>query len=313
VPRLRIVLRALMFDLPSLVGNALALWILQEDALRFWVSASVLLLTLSLFFTARSANGWRGVHDFLTGTRVIQVRTSFASVARSAPPERAPLSSYAGMPERIGRYAVSGSVGRSTFGLLLEARDEGLERSVWILELAEGLVSVPEARRMSTRAGRIRWLDKLESEQRRYEVFEAPGGASLLVCAARKTSFTWPRILRLLSSLIEELGHTDGEPVSLHQLWIDRSWNLRVLDAPAGEDPRPARPAPELLLEAARTMLAPGALLPRDMPEHADAVARRLFGLAPPIRRWRRHTRRCAASRTGRWPCRAARAPARSR
>lgn len=136
---------------------------------------------------------------------------------------------------------------------------------------------------MLARSGRIRWLDALESEGRRYEVFEDPGGASLLACTARGVELSYTTLLRLLGSLAQELREAGGERVSLHQLWIDRSWNLRVLDAAAGAEPGPPLAPMELLVATAKAMLPNGCVLPRDLPEHAEPVARRLFGLEPPF------------------------------
>jgi len=269
---------------PRIALGCVAMLAVEHPVLQWLLHQPVAWLLMTLWFvTARPTNGWQGLHDRLTRTRVIQRRALFASAARSRPPAPSPLKRYPDMPERIGRYAVEGEVGRGPYGILLEARDAELQRSVWILALADSLERVAEARRVSTRGGRIRWLDALEGDGTRYEVFEAPGGASLIACSERGLEFGWARMQRLLASLIDELQAAGAPACALEQLWVDGSWNLRIIDAPPGREPGPPLAAERLLVEAARRMMPNGAVLPPDLPEHAEAIAQRLLGTGRPF------------------------------
>lgn len=277
-------LRALVFESPKLVaGMASLVFAVEATGPRLLLALAPPLVMLVFFVTARPWNGWRGAHEFVSRTRVVQRRTPYASVARSAPPDRSPLTMPAGMPARIGRYTIQGCVGRTPSGLLLEARDDELQRSVWILR-PDGLSApLADARRSCTRAGRLRWLDTSTVDGTTCEIFEAPGGASLRACSERRATVSWSRIAVLLTSLVDELEESGGESVSLEQLWVDGSWNLRVLDEPLGEEAARGLAPAELVIAAARTLLPDKSLLPADLPEHAEDVARRLFGAARPF------------------------------
>ncbi len=285
-PRLGVLVRTLVFFAP-MIGLEIAARILHVRPATYTerILPAEFVATLALFVTMRARNGWRGVHELASSTRVIQRRHPFASTARSAPPPSAPLARHPDAPERIGDYVVDGALGRSPFGVLLQARDAELGRSVWVLQLDEGRDAVPAERRGLGRAGRIRWLDVLHVNGRNYEVFEDPGGASLLACCARGVELPWATMLRLLVSLARELCESDEQRIALHQLWIDRSWNLRVLDASSGQEPGPPLAPAELLVATAKAMLPKGCVLPRDLPEHAESIARRLFGLDAPFER----------------------------
>lgn len=241
------------------------------------------LLPLLAFVSARRSNGWRGLHELASCTRTIRIRQPFASAARATPPPETPIASYPGMPERVGDYAILGAIERTPWGILLKARDEALERKVWMLQLEPGRAPLPEARRQLHRMGRVRWLAALESGGRWYEVFEDPGGASLLACAARGLEIPFPTQRRLLASLASELAWSGAERLPLHRLWVDRSWSIRVLDAGVGEAEGSKFAPPELLTQSARALLPKSAVLPIDLPESAEPIARRLYGVDAPF------------------------------
>ncbi|MBI5362224.1 MAG: protein kinase [Planctomycetes bacterium] len=282
--RARTALRALVFFSPPLARDVYMRIANPEDSnLGLVIGMGGTWLGLLMLVSMRRGNGWRGLHEFASGTRTIQRRHPFASTKRAAPPPDAPLAAYSAMPARVGEYSVQGAIGRTPWGILLKARDEALERSVWMLELEPGRAQVPEERRVLQRGGRVRWLAALEVGERKYEVFEDPGGTSLLACAARGIAIPFATQRRMLTSLAQELAESGDEPLSLHRLWIDRSWSVRVLDASAGDAPTSEHAPSELLVRAARALLPQGSTLPSDLPESAEPVARKLYGLEPPF------------------------------
>jgi len=192
-----------------------------------------------------------------------------------------------GLPERLGTYATVGRIGRSAAGEIFEASDTGLDRRVWIHRRDPGAPPLAPERRSLESATRLRWLDGFEENGCRHEVFEAPGGARLLDCCASEGRLAWPTAHGMLSTLAAEMDRDPPARISLDQLWIDRSWSLRILDEPLGENVSPQRGPMELLVLAAHTSLgaSPGsaAALPPDLPEHAEPTARRLLGLGQPF------------------------------
>jgi hypothetical protein len=226
------------------------------------------------------------VHELLSGTRVVAEPLPFARlVARRAPPpsrlEPADLA-----PARFGEYATLGLVGRTASGEIFEASDPHLDRRVWIHAPAAGSAEIPSSRRSLDRPMRLRWLDAIEVGGRRHEVFEAPGGARLSECGAGATGIEWPTAHRLLTALAEELERTDVACPTIDQLWVDRSWNLRVLDEPLGDAKAQPEGPLELLAHVARACAGTHSgenRIPADLPEHAESAVRSLIGLEKPF------------------------------
>jgi hypothetical protein len=167
---------------------------------------------------------------------------------------------------------------------MLKARDATLERSVWIhVPTVKGAIA-DGGRRSLTRSARLRWLDVVRTEGGDADVFESPGGSSLPVFSQRHGSIDWPNAQRLMLALVEELsiGPTDARGLALEQVWIDRNWDVRLLDEPVGHGPFTRLAPLDLVHEAARALFvgrkdnAP--VLPVDLPLHAEEAVRRLMG-----------------------------------
>jgi serine/threonine protein kinase len=243
--------------------------------------------TLAMLSTMRRRNGWRGVHELVSRTRVVAEPLPFARFVRQKAPPASHLERPDRMPARLGTYATVGRVGRTTSGEFFEASDTGLDRRVWVHLRDPGAPELASERRSLERATRLRWLDGFEERGRRHDVFEAPGGARFLDCCASGGRLSWPVSHGVLSALAQELEGNPPVRISLEQLWIDRSWSLRILDEPLGESVSPERAPLELLSLAASTSFgassASGMELPPDLPEHAERTVRRLLGLEAPF------------------------------
>ena len=113
-----------------------------------------LLLTILLFSTARRGNGWTGVHELLSRTRVVQrnVRPVASAAPKPSPADLVPaLSSL----RRVGPYAVHTMVGETGGGRLFVGVDPILRRHVWIHEVPPGTPPVDATRRDVSRPGRL--------------------------------------------------------------------------------------------------------------------------------------------------------------
>ena len=175
-------------------------------------TALSLLLTILLFSTARRGNGWTGVHELLSRTRVVQrnVRPVASAAPKASPADLVPaLSSL----RRVGPYAVHTMVGETGGGRLFIGIDPILRRHVWIHEVPPGTPPVDATRRDVSRPGRLYWLAGRRSATENWDAFEAPRGEPFLT--APPTS-DWRQVHRALSSLATELdasaqrrqGHT---------------------------------------------------------------------------------------------------------
>ena len=123
---LRVGLRTAVFHVPTLFF--MGAWNVQPHVLLS------LLLTILLFSTARRGNGWTGVHELLSRTRVVQrnVRPVASAAPKASPADLVPaLSSL----RRVGPYAVHTIVGETGGGRLFIGIDPILRRHVWIHEV----------------------------------------------------------------------------------------------------------------------------------------------------------------------------------
>ena len=225
----------------------------------------VLLLVL-LFVPMRRRNGFAAAQDLLTGTRVI-----FAPVAVSRLPiPDAPTNQPTQSGKRIGPFAVTSREGEWIF-----ARDEALDRRVWIRPVAPGTAPIAGERRDACRTGRLRWLTGRRSAEEFWDAYEAPDGAPLAVFLAGEQP--WARVRSWLLDLAEELeaSFAVGTPVGttgIDRLWLTREGRVLLLDFPAPGAPRghtrtvrDTIGVQEFLLDVAT------AALPRRIPLHARA------------------------------------------
>lgn len=222
---LRVGLRTAVFHVPTLFF--MGAWNVQPHVLLS------LLLTILLFSTARRGNGWTGVHELLSRTRVVQ-RNVLRLVA-SAPPKASPADLVPALSSlrRVGPYAVHTIVGETGSGRLFIGVDPILRRHVWIHEVAPGTPPVDATRRDVSRPGRLYWLAGRRSATENWDAFEAPRGEPFLT--APPTS-DWRQAHRALSSLATELDAYAHEDVdtrrSLAHVWRRPDGQLVLLDFP---------------------------------------------------------------------------------
>ena len=123
-----------MFHVPTVIFFMGAT---RGSTVRAVYTALSLLLTILLFSTARRGNGWTGVHELLSRTRVVQrnVRPVASAAPKASPADLVPaLSSL----RRVGPYAVHTMVGETGGGRLFVGVDPILRRHVWIHEVPPG-------------------------------------------------------------------------------------------------------------------------------------------------------------------------------
>jgi hypothetical protein len=244
-----------------------------------------LLLTVLLFSTARRRNGWTGVHELLSGTRVVQ-RNVLRSVRSAAPKASATdlVPAFSSL-RRVGPYAVHTMIGETGGGRLFVGVDPILRRHVWIHEVALGTPPVDAIRRDVSRPGRLYWLAGRRSPAENWDAFEAPVGDPLL--SASSTS-DWREVHRSLSSLTIELDASvreemDIRPILAH-VWKRPDGHLVLLDFPwpglAASDANQNLDPVELLAAVSRHLVAPG--MEPAAPLSATTLLNRLASAAPP-------------------------------
>ena len=183
-----------------------------------------IVLIVILFLPMRWRNGYAAVQDMLTGTRVI-----LAPVVASR--LRIPDAS-AGPPTQSGRHIGPFAVIRRE-GDWTVARDEVLERRVWILQAAPGTPPVSGPLRDECRTGRLRWLTGRRSEEGNWDAYEAPDGAPLVNFL--KGEQPWLRVRSWLLDIADELSASFSERTRIgaagpDRLWLTREGRVLLLD-----------------------------------------------------------------------------------
>jgi hypothetical protein len=199
----------------------------------------------------RKRNGYRGLHELLSGTRVLRVPEPEAPrPGVDAAPETRPLP--ATVPAQIGPYHLKGAFAS---GDQFIAEDRGLGRQVLIVKRSSQL-PVSDVRRQIFRPTRLRWLGEFNHGDQLWDVFVAPIGCTLIQLIKQKGRFDWQTFRPLLDELHSELvaSANDGtlpESLSIDQVWIQADGRMvlldRPLDEPASEPAGDASPAARIV------------------------------------------------------------------
>jgi uncharacterized RDD family membrane protein YckC/peroxiredoxin len=198
-----------------------------------WLIPTV--IQLLIFYPCRRRNGFAGLHDLWSRTRVLA--QSDQPVRPGMPPELE-LPPVAGETARIGPYHVLAELGQSDDAAVLLGYDSRLLRKVWLRRVSAAAPAVDAALRHLGRPGRLRWLNAKRSDDDSWDAYEAPAGQPLLGLISVRQD--WGKIRFWLLDLAEELktGVKDGSMprvLSLDRVWITADGHAKLLDFPAPE------------------------------------------------------------------------------
>jgi hypothetical protein len=316
----RIVLRTLVFYLLVNLGGLAAmplLWGFDTLPNEAQMVRSVMFVLLFYPLTAagiglvlctmRTRNGYRGVHEFASGTRVVRLPGKERKrIVRAARPEQA-LEHPDGLPERLGSYAVRGALCWEEGNKVLVGEDKSLERRValWLRPATEP--PLQDTRRALTRPTRLRWLASGSFDGHQWDAFMSASGISLPELVAGEGPQPWSEVRPLLLQLTEELLAADKDGtlpplLGVEQVLIQNNGQVELLDWCAG------RAGPRIQPDQADSqrglaLLAEVAVLalegrPRDLktvpdrkpgirallPQHAVELLGRLLSVGKPYR-----------------------------
>ena len=180
-----------------------------------------------LALPARQGNGFYGLHDILTGTRVI--RRSAVSEPGRTPAPTPPLEQATGT--RIGPYEVVSVVSTTDAQRVLLGWDPRLKRSVWIRVMAPGASELPSVVRNISRSTRLHWLQGQRTESGAWDAYESLDGQPLLAVTNVQS---WRSVSIWLRDLAHELalGTAEGsvDVLALDRIWITASGRAKLLD-----------------------------------------------------------------------------------
>ena len=171
-----------------------------------------------LFSTARRGNGFAGVHELLSKTRVI-LKSSYETRPMVQLEREVVVFPHAA--RRIGPYEVLDSLRASQEHELLAGYDKRLRRKVWINLVPAGSPAITTLRRDLSRAGRLRWLSGKRTGEDCWDAYEAVAGKPLLAFLGEPQP--WRTVRHWLHDLAEELQAALKEKSPL-DLGLDRVW-----------------------------------------------------------------------------------------
>ncbi|MHC4220757.1 MAG: RDD family protein, partial [Planctomycetota bacterium] len=169
-----------------------------------------------LALRARPENGFATAWELASGTRVV-VRPK-GTVRPSIEPEAAPESPGDGA-DWLGPYQV---IEEMVPGAWIVATDPVLRRRVWLLQRNKPDLSM--ARRNVARAGRLRWLQKVEADDATWDAFEATPGVPFPSAAGDVKRVPWGTLRHWLHDLATELWDATGDQTLPSELSVDHVW-----------------------------------------------------------------------------------------
>ena len=188
----------------------------------------------ALLGTMRRRNGYAGLHEVLSGTRVNSVR---AKDVIAVPEERLGGVQLAA-PRHFGPYRAILTVWDTDSESLLVAYDDILRRNVWIHRFKEDSQAPPFLQLAPVRRGRLHWLNGSRQPGDCWDAYEAPSGTSIWRWVETKGRLSWLEIRQVLLDIGTELRSQLSEKEnshrkrSIHQIWVDAYGQARLLDFP---------------------------------------------------------------------------------
>jgi hypothetical protein len=294
-----------VFRVATSLGAGAALGGGDYVAQGLWQMAGGFLGLAACFSTLRARNGYRGLHDLASGTRVVQLptvpRAEGGRRTTDSGPEPAPAllpaAAVGGLPREVGPFLVRGALRWGPDERLLLGEDPSLERLVWLRLRPADRGALPAVRKELARPTRPRWLAEGGKEGWHWDAFVAPAGEPLADLVARRGPLGWPATRPLLEQLAEELGAAadDGTlpgSLSLDQVWVHPPGRVQLLDGPAAGADLPDTDGPSLALLRQVAALAlegrageTGRAARTVLPLHARAQLQRLTGERCPYAR----------------------------
>ena len=201
----------------------------QQTAIQL-LSSSLMLICMA---TARRSGGYRGIHELLSGTRVVRLSGELEFRRIESFPITVPVR---GNTEKVfGNYRVIGRFESNLKPVPYLGMDPKLERDVWIYDELPPLPG-PETDRYSTRARRLRMIHDARQSGQDWCVTEAVKGGPL-VEILQQTDCNWQAVRPVLLELVIELRDSVAQgmlPVDLdiHHVWLDETGRIKLLEFP---------------------------------------------------------------------------------
>lgn len=232
--------------------------------------------------TMRKHNGYRGLHEFLSGTRTYRLHWPQATKRRlvTASDIQLPSEQPAGIPEQIGPYRIRGALRWTSEEQTLLGDDAQLSRTVWLWMHPDTAPPLGEARRSINRLTRLRWVSCGAVAGQHWDAFLAPSGRPLSAHVSDAGRLSWAEFRGVLEDLTDELQAACAAgalPTVLTpgQVWVNSQGRALLLDMPLGNAVADAAPGQSALDDESRAFAFLGevAVLALEGPGRAGKTA----------------------------------------
>ena len=233
---------------------------ITDEVLHDWLVPSLfnvvkLAIVAVCCSTMTRNNGYRGLHEILSGTRTVRsLRGKRRSIFRWLELYRSPPEEREGLPDSLAAYDVLGAIGKYKHIDVLLADDKELKRSVWMYWSPRELGSWWQNRAAVQRPTRQRYLQSGTQDEYCWYAIESIDGGPLNSLFNAEGTISWEVGREVLPDLAAELDacvHDGTLPrtVGIDQLWLDKTGGLRLLDFPLHA---PASPKSHIADEVSR-------------------------------------------------------------
>ncbi len=248
----------LAHSLPMFLSGVTTVEDRDVDAV-LWMVVGVFLLQLFswvvgalCFVTARKSNGYRGIHEFASGTRTVRLSGELESQRWQQVPVTVPVTNTSFLndsaadatidhitPKSFGDFKVIGTLGRcgNSGCQVMLGRDEALDRDVWIMDGASRPIDTSSQRKSISRPTRVRILEEHREGDAGSVVVEAVKGLPVVEYIRMRPGLDWRSFRLLLHELVGELRQAESdqslpEQLSLAQVWADERGHAKLLEQP---------------------------------------------------------------------------------
>jgi uncharacterized RDD family membrane protein YckC len=295
---LRALVRTLLFQLVAVPWLLLDLTVDRDAVTLLLLLGGWVLGILVLASTMRARNGRRGLHDLLSGTRVVQLPApeqapAFAAAAESRRPPA--VSPDMAVPQ-VGPFTIRGTIAAGPDATLYLGEDPVLKRLVWVRLCASAGAATGAVRREVSRPTRLRWLAGGPQGDGWWDAFLAPAGMPLTDLVHPSQPWPWRDVRPVLEQLADELAAAEEDGtlparLTVAQVWIRSDGRVQLLDTAPASGAVDSRPRGLDLLREVAVLLLEGRPRPPDaapvpvrapVPLHARRMLSGLVGAASP-------------------------------
>jgi eukaryotic-like serine/threonine-protein kinase len=199
-----------------------------------------------LFSTARAASGFRGLHEWASGTRVVQLpllrhRQRLATTGpwlfyflttRRLDQQLPQRQSF---PERVGGFAIRGVLRWTAEDKILLGEDASLGRRAFLWLRPRSFPPLDQARREVGRRTRLRWLGCGLQGEFQWDALLAPLGCPVTELVRTEGTMSWADAKPVLLEMVNELAAACREAtvprtLSPAMVWVQSEGRVQLAD-----------------------------------------------------------------------------------